>query len=115
MNSKFKVNYYNIPIMLNIKLLKPVWLQIGPQLSGVMNVRDADDVLKDPEGFFKGFSLSAVGGLWIKLPANFTFSARYVVGLSDVNKNKDAIENSKNISDSWREKMLQLGIGYTFF
>ena len=115
MHSEFKVNYYNIPVMLNIKLLKPVWLQIGPQLSGVMNVRDADNVLKDPDAFFKGFTFSAVGGLWINLPAHLTFSARYVVGLSDVNKNKDAIENSQNINDSWKEKMLQLGIGYTFF
>ena len=114
-NGKFKVNYYNVPIMLNLKLFSKVWLQVGPQFSGTISVKDPDNLMDDAEAFFKNSMISAVGGLWINLPANLTISGRYVIGLNNLNGNSSYIQHNQNVSDNWKQRLLQVGIGYTFF
>lgn len=114
-NGTFKVSYYNIPILLNLKVFSKVWLQLGPQFSGTLSVKDKDNLMDDAESFFKNSMISAVGGLWINLPAHFTLSGRYVFGLNNLNGNSNYIQYSKNVKDNWNQRLLQIGIGYTFF
>lgn len=114
-NGKFKVNYFNVPVMLNLKLFSRVWFQIGPQFSGTLSVKDPDGLMDDAETFFKNSMLSGVFGLWINLPANFTVSGRYVLGLNNLNGNSNYIQYNKSVEDNWKQKLLQIGIGYTFF
>ncbi len=114
-NGTFRVNYWNVPVMLNLKIFGRVWLQVGPQFSGTLSVKDKDKLMSDAETFFKNSMVSAVGGLWINLPANLTISGRYVMGFNNINNNSNYIQNAKSVEDNWKQKMLQIGIGYTFF
>lgn len=111
----FRVSYLSIPLLLNIKLLPKVKIQVGPQYSGVVNVQDKDQLLKDAKGLFKSGSLDGVIGLWVDLPARFNVGARYVVGLSNINTNDGINVGSQEISDAWRQRSLQVHVGYSIF
>ena len=102
----FKVNYLSIPVLLNIKLFSRATIQLGPQYSGIVSVNDKDELIKDAKGLFKSGSLDGVIGLQINLPARLNIGARYVIGFSDIN-NESAAE------DAWKQRTLQVHIGYS--
>ncbi len=102
----FAVTYINIPILLNVKVVGPLWFQVGPQYSGVLAVSDKDQLLKDTKDLFKSGDLAAVLGLQLNLPIHLRVSARYIIGLSDM--------NASSISDEWKTRTIQLGVGYSF-
>ena len=102
----FRVNYLNIPVLLQFKLLSRVWIQVGPQYSGIVSVKDMDALLKDAEGLFKNGTVSGVGGLWVDLPFHINVGARYVMGFTDINE--------KAITDSWKQRNIQIHAGITF-
>ncbi len=112
---KFKVNYLNVPVLLNVKMFSKVWLQVGPQFSGTLSVNDPDGLMDDAESFLKNSMISGVFGLWINLPSHITLSGRYIIGLNNLNGNSNYIQYNKHIEDNWKQKLLQIGIGYTFF
>ena len=108
----FKVNYLSIPVLLNLKLFSRAIIQVGPQFSGVVAVNDKDELVKDAKGLFKG-SWDGVVGLWVNLPARLNFGARYVIGLSNINQADGTTSNNQQIDDAWRQRTLQLHIGYS--
>ncbi len=110
----FQLNYFNVLILLNIKVLPRIWLQLGPQFSGTFSVNDNDNLLKDAGTFFDKSMLSAVGGLLITLPAGISVSGRYVMGLNNINKNSNILYQGKSVGDEWKQRMLQVGIGFSF-
>ncbi len=103
----FRVNYVSIPVLLQVKLIGPLVLLAGPQYSGVINVNDKDELVKDAKAIFKSGSIDAVGGVLLELPMHLNAGARYIVGLSNINGINDA-------QDSWKQKALQIHVGYTF-
>lgn len=105
---RFRVSYFNIPVMAEVRILSRVWLQVGAQYSGVVSVRDMDEFVKDAESLFTKGSISAVGGLHIEMTKHINAGARYVMGLSNVNDNYDSVP------ESWKQRNIQLHIGYTF-
>ena len=102
----FRVSYYNIPVLLQIKLFSSLWAQIGPQYSGVIAVKDADKLLTNAKTLFKSGDVSAVVGLEAKLPFHLVVGARYVLGLSSLNKTA--------VADGWQQRTIQAHIGYSF-
>jgi hypothetical protein len=104
----FRVNYLNIPILLNIKFTNMVWLQLGPQFSGKLAVKDVDNLLKSDErsNFFKGAAVSGVGGLWLQLPFRINAGVRYVFDFSNA--------NNTTLTDTWKNRMVQAHVGVTF-
>lgn len=113
-NGTFKVSYINIPVLLNIKLAPSFMLQVGPQFNGIVSIEDKDKFLKDAESVFKS-DFAGVIGLWLNLPAHFNVGARYVMGLSEVNKKDFNDPNTgKSIDDAWKGRSLQVHIGFTF-
>ncbi len=102
---KVKLNYLSIPVLANIKLSDNFWIQVGPQYSILMD--DDETLVQNGKNAFKNGDFSAVGGLWLQLPIGLSLSARYVVGLSDI--------NDVNDQDSWKSQAIQLGIGYRLF
>jgi hypothetical protein len=102
----FAVSYLNIPILLNIKIAGPVWFQVGPQYSGVLNINDKDNLVKDTKSIFKSGDVSGVLGLQANLPMGLRAGARYIIGLSDM--------NASSISSSWKTRTIQLHLGYSF-
>lgn len=114
-NGTFKVSYISIPVLLNIKVFPSLLLQVGPQFNGIVSIEDKDKFLKDAGSVFKSDFAGAVG-LWLNLPAHFNVGARYVFGLSDVNKTLYDPNTGKSIwdDDAWKRRSLQVHIGFTF-
>ena len=108
----FRVNYISVPVLLNVKLIPKVKLQVGPQFSRVVTVIDKDDLMKDARSIFKSGSIDAVGGIWIDLPFKLNVGARYIIALSNMN-NEDGNTYTTKINDAWKQKTLQVHIGYT--
>jgi hypothetical protein len=102
----FAVSYLNIPILLNVKLFGPIWFQVGPQYSGVLGINDKSNLLKDTKGLLKSGDISGILGLQLNLPAGLRASARYIIGLADM--------NASSVSDSWKTRTIQIGLGYSF-
>ncbi len=102
---KIKLNYLSIPVLANIKLSDALWIQLGPQYSILMN-KD-ENLVENGKNAFKNGDFSGVGGIWIQLPIGLSLSARYVIGLSNI--------NDLNNKQSWKSQAIQLGIAYRIF
>jgi hypothetical protein len=98
--SKVKLNYLSIPVLLDYKLLGPIHLQAGPQFSVLMNQNK--NFLQNGQDAFKHGDFAFVAGAQIKL-ASFRVSGRYAIGLRNIND----IDNQ----DKWKNQVVQLSVG----
>jgi len=99
--SKVKLNYLSVPILLNYKLIGNfLSLQAGPQFSILMK-QDRSLLQNGADAFTQG-DFSVVGGVQLKLSA-IRISGRYFVGLSDIND----IDNQ----DKWKNQGFQVSLG----
>ena len=99
--SKVKLNYLTIPVLLNYKLLGNfLTLQAGPQVSILMDQKRT--LLQNGGKAFSDGDFSMVGGLQVKLAA-FRVSGRYVVGLRNINDIDD--------QEKWKNQGFQLALG----
>ncbi|HMG66979.1 MAG TPA: porin family protein [Chitinophagaceae bacterium] len=98
--SKVKLNYLTIPLLLDYKFLGPIHLQAGPQF-GVLMSQDKN-FLQNGKNAFKNGDFSMVAGAQIKL-AQLRITGRYIVGLSNIND----IDNQ----DKWKNQVVQLSVG----
>lgn len=106
--TKPKLNYLSIPILANIDLGSPRFkLQVGPQFSIMTSKKE--NVFEEGRAAFKSGDFSAVGGLWLQLPI-VNISARYIIGLSDVN---DVNLSTATSPEKWKNQAIQLGVGIT--
>ena len=103
----FRVNYLSIPILFQAKVAGPLWLQAGPQFSGIVNVNDKDKLVKDAKELFKSGSIEAVAGVWLNLPSHINAGVRVVLGISN-------ISDAQGANDNWKQRAYQVHIGYTF-
>lgn len=97
--------------MVNIKLIRFLWIQVGPQFNAHVSVVDKDNVIKSGVDIINKQSYSAVGGLWVQLPGvmpllRFNAGVRYVAGLNSL--------NSLSGTQMWRSQMVQLHVGIGF-
>lgn len=99
------LNYINVPVMLKIYLPLGLNLQAGPQFGILTNAEneDGDDISE----FLKGSDFSAALGAGWDAPFGLQFTARYVLGISDI--------NDFDGEDSITNKTFQLSIGYSLF
>lgn len=98
--SHVKLNYLSIPILLNYKLIGPIYLQAGPAFSVLMD--QSRTFLQNGGDAFKKGDFSMIGGAQVKL-AKLYLSGRYVVGLANIND----IDNK----DKWKSQAIQLSVG----
>lgn len=98
-----KLNYLNIPLLLNVGS-KDVKFQLGPQYSILLNKND--NIIENGKKAFKEGDFAAVGGIWVQLPIPVNLSARYIIGLNDI--------NDLSHSDKWKNQAIQLAVGFTF-
>lgn len=106
LHGRFRLSYFNIPVMLQVRILGRAWLQAGVQYSGIVSVQDMDAFVKDAESLFNTGTMSGVAGLWIDITKHVNAGARYVMGWSDLNKS--------SVSDSWKQRNVQFHLGLTF-
>jgi hypothetical protein len=98
--SRVKLNYLSIPILLNYKVIGPLSIQAGPQFSILMDQNR--NLLQNGGDAFKKGDFSMIGGAQIKI-AKIYLTGRYVVGLSNIND----IDNK----DEWKSQAIQLSVG----
>ena len=98
--SKVKLNYLTIPLLIDYKFLGPIHLQAGPQF-GVLMSHDKN-FLENGENAFKNGDFSMVAGAQIKL-AQLRITGRYIIGLNNIND----IDNQ----DKWKNQVIQLSVG----
>ncbi|MCR6720272.1 MAG: PorT family protein [Chitinophagaceae bacterium] len=99
--SKVRLNYLSIPILLNYKLLGNfLTLQAGPQFSILMDQNK--NLLQNGGRAFSDGDFAMTGGVQLKLSA-LRISGRYVVGLNNIND----IDNQ----DRWKNQGFQVSLG----
>jgi hypothetical protein len=98
--TKVKLNYLSIPLVLNYKLVGPLYLQAGPQI-GILMDQDKN-LLENGTDAFKNGEFSMLGGAQLKF-SKFRLTGRYVVGLNNIND----IDNQ----DKWKNQAWQLSFG----
>lgn len=101
-DTKIKLSYLNIPILVNFYFNPNVALQLGPQFGILFN--ENISAVQNGEDAFKKGDFSMAGGLQVKV-SRFRVYGRYVVGLNDLN---DVTNNEK-----WKNQVVHLGIGYS--
>lgn len=101
--TKVKLSYLSIPILLNFKLLGPVSIQAGPQF-GVL-IDQSKTLLQNGGQAFKNGDFSMLGGVQVKV-AMLRVTGRYVVGLNNINDIDD--------QDKWKNQNIQLSVGLAF-
>jgi hypothetical protein len=102
--STIKLNYLDIPIMLNIGIdqINAIKLQVGVQYGLLLNQNET--VLVNGKNAFKSGNFSALAGFFWQLgPINL--GARYLIGLDNIN-------NVTNQS-KWKTQTGQISIGFT--
>ncbi|WP_420577770.1 porin family protein [Ekhidna sp.] len=99
------LNYVNVPVMLKFYLAAGLNLQAGPQFGILLNAED--DAGNDLKDTLKGSDLSAAIGAGWDAPFGLNFTARYVLGLSDINDESGGTDV--------KNRMFQLSVGYTLF
>ena len=99
--SKVKLNYLSIPILLNYKLIGSfLSLQAGPQFSVLMSKNKT--LLQNGGEAFKSGEFSMLAGAQVKMGA-IRVNGRYVVGLNNINDIDDR--------DKWKSQGFQLSVG----
>jgi hypothetical protein len=99
--SKVRLNYLSIPILLNYKLIGNfLTLQAGPQFSVLMDQNK--NLLQNGGKAFSNGDFAMLGGVQLKLSA-LRITGRYVVGLNNIND----IDNR----DRWKNEGFQLSLG----
>jgi len=98
--TKVKLNYLTIPLLLDYKFLGPIHLQAGPQFGILMN--QDKNFLQNGEAAFKSGDFSMAFGAQVKI-AQFRFTGRYLIGLNNIND----IDNQ----DKWTNQVIQLSVG----
>jgi hypothetical protein len=110
-DGSFRVNNLSIPLLLNIKLFSRAVIQLGPQFTGVVSVRDKDELFKDAKSLFKS-SFDGVIGVNLKLPAHLDIGARYIIGLSNMHST-NGTNTTQQVDDTWKQRTLQIHLGYS--
>ena len=103
--SEIDLNYVNIPVMLKFYLPLGLNLQVGPQFGVLTGAEDEGGT--DIKDRFKNSDLSAAFGAGWDAPFGLNLTARYILGLSDINDNPFFQET--------RNRTFQLAVGYRLF
>jgi len=98
--SHVKLNYLSFPILLNYRLLGPIYLQAGPAFSILMD--QSRNFLQNGGDAFKKGDFSMIGGAQVRISRIYV-TGRYVVGLANISD----IDNQ----DKWKSQAIQLSLG----
>ena len=95
------IHYLSVPLLLTFPVTEGLELQVGPQVSYMINSRVGvvNDLFSITyKGIFHNFDAGAVAGVEYKVSDNISLGGRYYLGMTDVNKDF-SFGNNKNLSD----------------
>jgi hypothetical protein len=95
-----RLSYLSIPLLLNIRPVKLITIQAGPQYS--ILVDKSKSFTANAQSAFKAGDFSMVAGLQLKV-LSFRVYGRYAIGLSSI--------NDLAADDKWKSQTLQIGVG----
>ena len=111
------IHYLSLPLLITFPVTEGLDLQLGPQISYMMNSRvGISDLFSiSYNGIFHNFDAGAVAGLEYKVSDNISLGGRYYLGMTDVNKDF-SFGNNKNLSDYFqmRNTGIQAYISFSF-
>lgn len=113
--SKLKLDYIAIPIMAKYYIIDGLSVELGPQFGILVSAKSETEISgggesesdeEDLKDFYNTLDLGAGIGASYRLPMGVFFSARYVLGFSNINKDSDDFKNQNNV--------IQISAGYSF-
>jgi hypothetical protein len=99
------LDYLNVPLLGKYYVTKGLSLEAGPQIGFLLS---ADVEGEDVKDAFQSLDYGVTAGLGYKLDNGINFSARYYLGLANINDLPGIDQTSKN-------GVFQLSVGYFFF
>ena len=107
----YHLNYLAIPILVQVKPVKGILFQAGPQYSILIDQKK--DGIENATFAFKSGEFAMVAGAKVDLGGFFLYG-RYVVGMENISTGQQ-LNNQITDQSSWKTKQWQLGIGMTLF
>jgi Outer membrane protein beta-barrel domain len=104
-NSSAATLNLDIPVMFEYKIIPRIWAQIGPQFTSILSEKDNNT--GTVKNLIKTTDFSGVIGLQAILPLHLVASARYIMGLTNVN-------NRPGSTETWNNRSIQISLGYRF-
>lgn len=111
------IHYLSLPLLITFPVTEGLDLQVGPQISYMMNSRVgiSDLFSVTYNGIFHNIDAGALAGLEYKVSDNISLGGRYYLGMTNVNKDF-SFGNNKNLSDYFqmRNTGIQAYISFSF-
>lgn len=104
-----RATYISIPVLFEYKLFSLLWLQVGPQYSGVASVKSLNGFEGDAKQVLKSGDVDGVLGLDLRL-LHFDVGARYILGFSDVRN--ESYQSAA--TGAWNNRSIQVHLGFKF-
>ena len=106
-DTKYNLDYLNVPVLFQYMFDNGFRIQAGPQLGFLISAKSKNNNDNtDIKDYYKPIDFGAsIGASYVFPPTGFGIDVRYNLGLSNINKNSEV--NSTN-------RGLQLGIFYIF-
>ena len=99
-----KLNFINVPLMVNFYVLKGLALKLGLQMGFRVSATEGNENVGD---LYEGFNLSLPIGVSYEFKSPITLDLRYIPALTPINKDS-------NSDWKMRSDVLTLTIGYKF-
>lgn len=112
---KLKLDYITIPIMAKYYIIEGLSVELGPQIGILVSAKaeyeasgggESESDEEDVKEFYNSLDLGAGLGASYRLPMGVFFSARYVLGFSNIYEDSGDFKNQNNV--------IQLSAGYSF-
>jgi opacity protein-like surface antigen len=100
-NQDRKLDYFNIPVMARLNLLKILYIEAGPQFGFLMSAKDGSEDIKDD---IESTDISLGIGAGVELFDTFDLGLRYNMGTTDVTK----------APGDYKNNVFQIGLAYKF-
>lgn len=105
-NTDIKLDYINVPLLLQYMFDNGFRIQAGPQLGFLLNAKAENGSSEDIKDHFKSIDLGlSVGASYVHPPTGFGIDARYNLGLSDI---------SETTNETTTNRGFQVGVFYLF-
>jgi len=111
-DSKIKMSYISLPVMLRYQPIEILNVHAGPQFGFLASAKaDDGDESMDVKEAYKGLDLGLGIGAGLDLPMGIGFTARYVLGLSNISDGDDEFFGDEV---TVKNNAIQLSVTYRF-
>ena len=102
------LSYLSLPVLMGYRITPHIYVLLGPELSFLAAARVKNDIMNDDvTPGYKQFDFSLAGGPGIIILKKFCLETRYILGLTQLNKNESFQGSSSN-------RAFQLNLIYWF-